>query len=623
MWYTRGGFKDEHGEWHASVHHFDERLILWEILNEVDHSREYDMAPHSYISIYDAHVAALTTEMEEGSPTAVAPGGPWRGKLGGPSLGGIGNPQTTEAYLRPLLDPGNHTPRNTRLNAVTFHSYSTCGNLSAAGMEVIFPWTLHSLPILRQIQTLRDTLRPSAELHLTESGICCNAPPGCSGNNYSCYYKTADFTRTYWVASAGQWLYQYLLSAQAADLATIAQSQILGYPAKFDGTSGEWPCGSMVDWTENKLSHKTWVQIALLQSLSQPFSFCNTRGGDSTSGKTSVAVYAQGLTSAKGKLLVLINTKSTTQTILVPGVRGKHVSTIDEALGNEPAREAVLGADTVELGAFATMIVHWANTTAATLATKTDDMASYDHAGNLRGLATSVEVRPPPLRRWLRRDPRARPQRERHHDPLPRPTGHLKFCRLSRHCGAGHRCLRRPLHDLDLHRTAAAGLRYAGLRHDQGGRRRAACHLHPLAAVRSAAQRGAHPSWCHCHLACPHAVRAAIGNVRGHVEYAGHRWPSSEYHRRVGARRCCHDARLLHRLGLQTPRGAPVWIRSDDRARDRRRADGDEGTCCWRYTYATCSTGPGACLHVLAVCAVWRYDRRQACLDLPAAGSDQ
>ena len=35
----------------------------------------------------------------------------------------------------------------------------------------------------------------------------------------------------YWVASAAQWLYQYLLSSQAADLATVAQSQILGYPA--------------------------------------------------------------------------------------------------------------------------------------------------------------------------------------------------------------------------------------------------------------------------------------------------------------------------------------------------------------------------------------------------------
>ena len=42
---------------------------------------------------------------------------------------------------------------------------------------------------------LRDELRPGAALHLTESGILCNAPRGCSGNDYACYYKTHDFDR--------------------------------------------------------------------------------------------------------------------------------------------------------------------------------------------------------------------------------------------------------------------------------------------------------------------------------------------------------------------------------------------------------------------------------------------
>ena len=78
---------------------------------------------------------------------------------------------------------------------------------------------------------LRDDLRPGTSIHLTESGIICNSPRNCSGNDYGCYYGTEDFTRTYWVASAAQWLYQFLLSSRTADLATVAQSQILGYPA--------------------------------------------------------------------------------------------------------------------------------------------------------------------------------------------------------------------------------------------------------------------------------------------------------------------------------------------------------------------------------------------------------
>ena len=70
-------------------------------------------------------------------------------------------------------------------------------------------------------------------------------------------------------------------------------------------------------------------------------------------GKGSAdAVYAQGLTSAKGRLLVLINTKATPQTVTVPGASGKHAAVIDSAVGNEAAREVTLPADAIELGAF-------------------------------------------------------------------------------------------------------------------------------------------------------------------------------------------------------------------------------------------------------------------------------
>ena len=149
----------------------------------------------------------------------------------------------------------------------------------------------------------------------------------------------------------------------------------------------------MVDWSANALNHKYWVQIALLQSLGRPFSFCDTTTTTTTdaadAGKGSAdAVYAQGLTSAKGRLLVLINTKATPQTVTVTGASGKHAAVIDSAVGNEAAREVTLAADAIELGAFgerdrgrplslrcvftaegavlcvaATMLVHWANAT--------------------------------------------------------------------------------------------------------------------------------------------------------------------------------------------------------------------------------------------------------------------
>ena len=132
----------------------------------------------------------------------------------------------------------------------------------------------------------------------------------------------------------------------------------------------------MVDWSERRLNHKFWAQIALLRAVARPFSFCDTavtnaagRGGASRSPGTGTAgvnmkaanasVYAQGLTSARGRVLVLINTKATQQAIDVPGAAGKRASTIDNAVGNEAARESTLEADLVQLGAFATMFVRW------------------------------------------------------------------------------------------------------------------------------------------------------------------------------------------------------------------------------------------------------------------------
>lgn len=359
MWYTRGGFKDKAGHWHSSGHYFNESRIVWEIWNEVNHGREHNMTGQEYIKMYDAHVAALTTEMEDPA-TAVAPGGAWRGRFGGPSFGGLRS-TGVHGFLEKLLDPKSHTPENTPVDALTFHQYAVCDNTTASGLEVIFQVTRGQVSALQQLQTLRDRLRPNARLHLTESGIVCNAPKGCSGNDYACYYKTADFQRIYWVASASQWLYQYLLSSEAADLATVAQSQILGYPAAFDGLSGEWPCGSMVDWTQAKLNHKFWIQIALLHSVSRPFSFCatTTTVANVSGTEASGPVYTQGLTSAKGRVLVLINMRASMQTVRVPGASGKHALTIDSTVGNEPAHEGNLTSDVIELKEFATMFVHW------------------------------------------------------------------------------------------------------------------------------------------------------------------------------------------------------------------------------------------------------------------------
>jgi hypothetical protein len=66
-------------------------------------------------------------------------------------------------------------------------------------MEAAFEGVESRMDELRWVQHWRDIVRSVATLHLTESGLICNAPPGCAGNNYSCWHT--EFDATYWLAS--------------------------------------------------------------------------------------------------------------------------------------------------------------------------------------------------------------------------------------------------------------------------------------------------------------------------------------------------------------------------------------------------------------------------------------
>ena len=54
-WYTKGGFNDECGKWHASGHHY--KIAYWEVLNEIE--SEHKMSPEFYTRVYDAIVESV------------------------------------------------------------------------------------------------------------------------------------------------------------------------------------------------------------------------------------------------------------------------------------------------------------------------------------------------------------------------------------------------------------------------------------------------------------------------------------------------------------------------------------------------------------------------------------
>jgi hypothetical protein len=59
-WYTRGGFTDELGKFHKSVHFY--KIPYWEVLNEPD--LEHNISPGLYARMYDV----IVNELKKGSP---------------------------------------------------------------------------------------------------------------------------------------------------------------------------------------------------------------------------------------------------------------------------------------------------------------------------------------------------------------------------------------------------------------------------------------------------------------------------------------------------------------------------------------------------------------------------
>lgn len=119
----------------------------------------------------------------------------------------------------------------------------------------------------------------------------------------------------------------------------------------------------MVDWTKGGdcatedqcggLNAKYWVELLLLQHVGRPFSFVATTN---TSSSSTPPVYVQGLSSAKGRVVILINTKSKEHTVTLVGATGKTAHILSS---NGPATKQKLNTDTLTLVPFETMFVSW------------------------------------------------------------------------------------------------------------------------------------------------------------------------------------------------------------------------------------------------------------------------
>jgi Glycosyl hydrolases family 39 len=323
-WYTRGGFTDENGKFHASTHHY--KFPIWEVFNEVDF--EHNTTPEQYTARYDAVVHAIH---------AVSPETKFMGLA-------LAAPSDAPRFFEYFLNHSHHQP-GIPLDYISYHFYA-----SPAPGETINDWqyTFFSqadrfLTTVRFINQIRDRLSPETKTDTDELGVIL---PNDNGQVADASGYVRSIPKGYWNAAGALYAYLYVnLVKLGVDV--IGESQLVGYPSQY-------PSVSMIDWVNGKPNARYWV-LKLIKDNFHP--------GDKileTTGDTSAGVTAQAFDTPTGRKLLLVNQRNRSiQATLPPNQGHAESSTVDEASGESEPRAAEVSGPAIQLAPFAVTVVRW------------------------------------------------------------------------------------------------------------------------------------------------------------------------------------------------------------------------------------------------------------------------
>jgi len=311
-WYTKGGFTDERGKFHASGHHY--KIAYWEVLNEPD--LEHNISAELYTKMYDAIVG----EIKKVSPAV---------KFVGISLAFNARPE----YFEYFLNAKNHRP-GIPLDAISYHFYGTpsYGKQSIESYQYTFFDKADAfLEKTRFIESIRKRLSPKTITTVNEIGTIVGSSTG------------EDIPEGYWNLSGAMYAYVFLeLTKQGIDVA--GESQLVGYPTQF-------PDVSMMDWKNGKPNARYWI----LKLLKENFGPGDKLVGTSISGGS---IYSQAFITAKGKKILLINPRNEAVTIHLPAeAQNASVATVDGSTGENPAAQWQLADLSLTLKPFAVTVL--------------------------------------------------------------------------------------------------------------------------------------------------------------------------------------------------------------------------------------------------------------------------
>jgi len=278
-WYTQGGFNDENGKRHESGHHY--KIAYWEVLNEIDF--EHKWKPEEYSRFYDAVTAAMRKVQPDLKFMAVS----------------SGSPKTHGAMYEYFLNPKNHAP-GTPLDFLTYHFYATPrrGETIQTMQFTFFDQADGFLATSRYIEQIKQRLSPTTKTDLNELGVI--LPTDDDSNRGA---KHVPEPEGYWNLAGALYAYLYVNTAKMG-IDVVGESQLVGYPTQY-------PSVSLIDYTNSKPTARFWVLKLLHDNFGPGDQLAETAlpGSD---------VLAQAFATKAGHKLLIINKRSTAQTVTLP-----------------------------------------------------------------------------------------------------------------------------------------------------------------------------------------------------------------------------------------------------------------------------------------------------------------
>ncbi len=319
-WYTKGGFKDEYGKWHASSYHY--KIPYWEVLNEIN--GEHRMSPEFYTRLYDAIVQAILR---------VQP----RMKFVGLAYGGF----QAAAYFEYFLNHQHHKP-GIPLDMISYHFYAVpTPDETVHEMQYdFFAQADHFLGVVQYNQAIRERLSPQTGADVDELGCIVPAYDGPQGRLGP---PPRPIPNAYWNLCGAMYAYVYgHLAGLGVNVA--GESQMVGYPSQF-------PSVSMVDWKTGQPNARFWVLKLLVDNLG---------AGDRlvATGVNTPYIYGQGFVTPDGKeKLLLVNRRNRSFEVTIPGGAGATEAYVDQTTAFQPPASRQMGDDKLLLGGFGVAII--------------------------------------------------------------------------------------------------------------------------------------------------------------------------------------------------------------------------------------------------------------------------